>query len=108
MNKLFRYLFLFAIVAIASAFAFGDDPATMPSPVPGPGGWVSSQGGWMAAILAVVVSFNIAFTALHEICLKLKLKEPGWLQSAGSWGAKILGYLTANTTNPPIDPSKKV
>lgn len=91
-------------VAGASLFAlhaFGD---TGPSPTPsGPaaGGWIAGQGGYMAAVLSMVVAFNIVCTAAHQLCQRLKLAEPPWLQAAGSWGEKIIGYLTANTQSPP-------
>jgi hypothetical protein len=60
----------------------------------------------MAAILSLVIAFNIVCTAAHQFFERLKLKEPGWLQTAGTWGTKFLGYLTANTTTPPAPPKE--
>ena len=98
-----------ATAALCLAFA---DPSPVPSAVPvlssagggGIGGWVSSEGGFVAAVVAIVMSLMAILKAAHDVCVQLHLSEPGWLGSMANVMATILRYLTGSTQPPDQQP----
>ncbi len=105
---------IFATVCMAfAAVCFALDPSPSPSPATlspgtGIGGWVQGEGGFVAAIVAVMLSVMAILKAFHDVCVELHLQEPGWLGKMAGVVATVLRYLTGSTQAPdPADIPKK-
>lgn len=63
-------------------------------------GWVSTQGGLIAAVTLIATCLNMVFATLTTIFSKLSMAEPKWMQVVGGIAYKIVQILSANTSTP--------
>lgn len=106
---------IFALICLSIAsVCFALDPSPVPGaetvvgPATGIGGWVHDQGGFVAAIVAVMLAVLALLKGLHDACIELHISEPGWLGTLAGWIATALRYLTGGTSPPLPDKTKQI
>jgi hypothetical protein len=67
--------------------------------------WITSVGGFVAAVLLVVGCLNVVLSAVQQVLAKLSVQEPGWLTTVSTALLKVAQWLGSNPPTPSSTPA---